>query len=311
MEGCTYEEIPNLDRSPEPRLSHVAISKDNNLYVYGGFGKNNEQYRQHIWVYDSDKNSWKQCITTGDIPDHVCGSRTTVINDSIYLFGGHNNVNKQYSNDIYNLNLDTLQWNVIETTGEKPSQRHFHVQWCTTTGFIVFGGSDGGGRSFNDTFHFNINTMKWTQPAITGTPPTRRYASSFSQRGYEEGYLFGGSGNNFNKFNDLHVFHLTTNTWREIIPSGPSPPVRFGATMNVVRQHQLIVCGGWGGLGVGALSDCWLFDVERKEWKELKVNNFVARRFHTSSNIGDELLIFGGTGANYEQLGSLGRCSFF
>lgn len=305
MEGCSYAEIPNLDRSPEPRSSHVAISKNNDLYVYGGNGK---QYRQHIWVYHSVNNSWKQCITTGDIPDHVRDSRATVINDSIYLFGGYNVDQRQYSNDIHSLNLDTLQWKVIETTGEKPFKRNRHVQWCTTTGIIVFGGG-GVGRMFNDTFHFNINTIKWTQPAITGTPPTHRYSSSYSQRGYEEGYLFGGLGNNL--LNDLHVFNLTTNTWREIIPSGPLPPVRMGATMNVVRQHQLFVCGGWGGRDGGALSDCWVFDVGKKEWKELKGTNFVARCDHTSSKIGEELLIFGGEGANYEKLGSLGRFSFF
>ena len=302
---CTYEEIPNLNRSPEARHSHVAIAQDKKLFVYGGEGKNDEQYRQHIWVYDTEHNSWDRHNTTGDIPDHVWGSRATLVKNTIFLFGG--SYNYQYSNDIYSLNLDTLQCKLIEATGEKPSQRCSHVQWRISNDIVVFGGYayvDKTNRYFNDTFRFNIDTMMWTKPSITGTPPTRRTGSCYSQRGYEEGYLFGGYDGN-NRFNDLHIFNLTTNTWRKIIPRGPLPLLRYGATMNVVRQDQLLVCGGWGS-GV-ALSDCWMFDVERNEWKELKVNNFVARRFHTSCNIGEEVYIFGGMDANR---GTLGRFSF-
>ena len=183
-----------------------------------------------------------------------------------------------------------------------------HVQWCTANSIIVFGGWDDGRSLFNDTFHLNTNTMEWTRPSITGTPPTGRFLSSYTQRRYEEGYLFGGYDNNYNYFNDLHAFNLTTNTWRKIAPSGPLPPVRQSATMDVVRQHQLVVCGGSDGRG--ALSDCWMFDVERNEWKELKGHNFVAQSCHTSCNMGDELLIFGGWGAKDEVLGSLGCFSF-
>ena len=305
--GCSYKEIPNLNRSPEERCAHVAIAQGKKLFVYGGLGENNEEYRHHIWVYESEHNSWIQYNTTGDIPEFVCGSRATLIKNQIFLFGGYNK--GKYSNDVYVLNLDTHQWKFIETTGEKPSQRRSHVQWRTSNDIVVFGGAAGGGRYFNDTFRLDIDTMMWTQPSTTGTPPTRRSASGYSQRGYEEGYLFGGwySGN---MFNDLHMFDLTTNTWREIIPRGPLPTVRFGATMNVVHQDQLFVCGGVGSGGV-VLSDCWMFDVERNEWKELKVNNFVARSHHTSCNIGEEVYIFGGWDANRKTLGTLGRFSFF
>jgi hypothetical protein len=127
-----------------------------------------------------------------------------------FMFGGKskvsdpvdepaNNVNYastfKFYNDVYLVmihqmpsgELDIIQWEKVETTGEKPSPRHCHSSILMGRNMYVFGGwSAVNGRSrqlyyefeqelfFNDLFMLNIDTYHWTKVETIGIPPCPR-----------------------------------------------------------------------------------------------------------------------------------------
>jgi hypothetical protein len=101
----------------------------------------------------------------------------------------------KFYNDVYLVMIhqmpsgeqDIIQWEKVETTGEKPSPRHCHSSILIGRNMYVFGGwSAVNGRSrqlyyefeqelfFNDLFILNIDNYHWTKVETIGIPPCPR-----------------------------------------------------------------------------------------------------------------------------------------
>ena len=111
--------------------------------------------------------------------------------------------------------------------------------------------------------------------------------------------------------NDLRMFDLGSHEWTSLeATSGIPPPVRHSGTMSVLKESEVLLCGGGGEYGM--LSDCWVWDIEEKRWEELHHHNFGFRGEHTACFVSDEegVLIFGGSDDRIDDaLNSLGRFS--
>lgn len=85
----------------------------------------------------------------------------------VYVFRGGNG--REYLNDLHALNVDTLTWRRVETTGEKPQPRanHSSAMLEETGELCLFGGWNGGER-LNDIHILNIDTSTWTCPRVGG-----------------------------------------------------------------------------------------------------------------------------------------------
>ena len=302
--GCVFEQLRDVTPSPEPRSDHIACLRGDEMFVYGGKDESGNLYNEHVWVYNTKTSSWKQKKTKKDIPNFVLGSRAWLNENQIFLFGGGNN-RGELSNDVHSLGLDTWEWTLHTTSGNKPSGRYQHVLWTIMNNIIVFGGSGKGMRRLNDTFHLNTNTMKWAQLSTTGTPPSGCGGCAHAQCA-GKGFVFGGDDGNNN--NDLHMFDLTSHVWTKLQPiSGSLPPARSYSRM-IVRNTDLILYGG--ACDGKVLSDCWVWNIEKKMWRELK--DFDARYSYTACYMSDDdsVLIFGGIDIDRKTVGSLGRISF-
>ena len=78
----------------------------------------------------------------------------------------------------------------------------------------------------------------------------------------------------------------------------------------IVRDMDLIIYGGNDNNKL--FQDSWVWNIEKKAWRELKDHKFDGRCAHTACYMSDDdsVLIFGGGNTDMELDGSLGRVSF-
>ena len=77
-----------------------------------------------IAVYDPSTELWSLLPTTGPLPPGEYGGCFVCVGRCLYTFGGHDG--SSYFNDMSKLDLDTLQWNKVQTSGSQ----HMKKAYC-------------------------------------------------------------------------------------------------------------------------------------------------------------------------------------
>jgi hypothetical protein len=113
--------------------------------------------------------SWSSPKMMGNAPSKRSGHSFTMVNDTIYLFGG-NDYRKPAgpNNELYKLELSSSEaanWTKIETNGPWPEPRSHHTATAYDGKLIIFGGFRSSTQRFNDVWIFEPETGKWSQPA--------------------------------------------------------------------------------------------------------------------------------------------------
>lgn len=131
----------------------------------------------------------------------------------IFVFRGGDGT--EYLNDLHALDVDTMQWQKVETNGLPPEPRadHASAYMPSTKEFFVFGGWNGTTR-LNDFYILDTVTLTWTRPRLLqqGTMPPARAGMTMSAV-KDRLYLFGGNGAEASMSNDLHVFDRSSMEW--------------------------------------------------------------------------------------------------
>ena len=81
LTACTFEKLPDVTPSPEPREEHVAFVREHEMFLYGG----EDNFKEEIWVYNMKTSSWKQQKTKNDIPKCVYGSSAWLNDNQIFF----------------------------------------------------------------------------------------------------------------------------------------------------------------------------------------------------------------------------------
>lgn len=219
---------PSLTR----RKQHTAVSDDQGrIWLWGGLSDasthaNNITYYNELTVIYSQ--NWS--VTTPEVennpPPRIDHTATMILNKYILFIGG-----VVYSHDVTDpagqltlnpvsmsslvlFDIPNMKWVNITAGGNIPAPRRGHsaVLSNDNKSVIIFGGGtpDGGQAQLNDVFILELETMRWTAPAIKGVPP--------KPRKYHKAYLigdlllvaFGLAGDN-KGFDDINI--LSTSTW--------------------------------------------------------------------------------------------------
>merc|ERR1712028_242973 len=107
------------------------------------------------------------------------------------------------------IRCDTMHWSRIQSDYNKtPGARGGHTMTLdsTETRIIMFGGQHPGPDEcflyLNDLHVFDVETLEWFSPRVTGKlPPPRSFHSAFCIE--TRFFVFGGSGPNGSKYNDV------------------------------------------------------------------------------------------------------------
>lgn len=87
INGSTWKKFDRVvDKSPVGRAGHVAMVKDEMMYVFGGQGAHSTLFND-TWMFDPSSNSWTE-LQVAVAPSPRLGHKGLLLNNSWIIFGG-------------------------------------------------------------------------------------------------------------------------------------------------------------------------------------------------------------------------------
>lgn len=172
-------------------------------------------------------------------------------------------------------------WTRRMTSGSRPTERSTPAVAALRKSVYVFGGVKDDFSTFQNTFYndlyrFDTSTDTWFLLSPKGSlPPARAFAASVAAEDRGLVFLFGGANynptfSNFTAYNDLWVYNVAKNTWKQLQPVNTGPVGRSRPNLWIVGDRLYL----FGGItaSFNTLNDLWVYDQKTNAWTELVPN---------------------------------------
>ena len=221
-EGCLNWEKNKTKKSnaPASRCFHTGWQYTRNLWIFGGMAKVERLAAQYLndhgyfvnghcnqlLCFSPSNLEWTNPKQYGSVPSPRAGHATAIIKDTVWLYGGCFN-NAVYS-DLYKLNMLSLTWTYIQTSGTHPEQRVL----CTLSAIsnkqlLLHGGKKTLNDVLNDTLIWDISCQIWRQHITSVKEPRCGHTSSPGING--DFVIIGGyHGTNGTETPNSSTFHV-------------------------------------------------------------------------------------------------------
>ncbi|KAM4772013.1 kelch domain-containing protein 3 isoform 1-T2 [Rhinophrynus dorsalis] len=240
----------SLSSVPYMRYGHTAVLIDDVIYIWGG--RNDTEGACNVtYTFHTGTLQWATPCVSGQIPGARDGHSACVMERTMYIFGGYEQLADCFSNDIHKLDTKFMTWTLVKAKGSPARWRDFHSATVIGTRMFVFGGradSSGQFHSNNEIYCnrirvFDLGTESWLEaPQSTAPPEGRRSHSAFAYRG--ELYVFGGYNARLNRhFQDLWKYTPELGRWLRVEVQGKGPCARRRQCCCVVGDKILLFGG--------------------------------------------------------------------
>ncbi|KAJ4955110.1 hypothetical protein NE237_011893 [Protea cynaroides] len=239
------------------------------------------------------KAMWLYPKVLGFNPSERWGHSACYSNGILHVFGGC--CGGLHFSDVLLLDLGTMAWNTIVTTGQQPGTRDSHSAVVVGHRMIVFGGTNGS-RKVNDLHILDLRTKEWSRPKCEGIPPSPRESHTATIIDDDKLVIFGGSGEGEgNYLNDLHILDLKIMRWTCPKVNGDLPAPRDSHTAVAINNKLLVYGGDCGDRYHG---DVDVLNMDTLTWSKLAVRGSSpgVRAGHVSVNFGTKVYVVGGVG---------------
>ncbi|XP_057471623.1 acyl-CoA-binding domain-containing protein 4-like [Actinidia eriantha] len=171
---------------------HSMMKWGNKLLLVGGHSKN---ISDSATVRFIDLESYHSGVmeTSGKLPVARGGQSVTMVGSRLIMFGGEDK-HRKLLNDVHVLDLETLTWDVLETTQTPPAPRFDHTAALHAERYLLIFGGCSHSIFFNDFHVLDLQTMEWSQPQLQGDLVTPR-AGHAGITIDENWYIVGGGDN--------------------------------------------------------------------------------------------------------------------
>ncbi|KAL5709750.1 hypothetical protein ACHQM5_020402 [Ranunculus cassubicifolius] len=188
---------------------HSLVSFGNKLYLLGGYSKESSEFVT-VRSIDLGTLECKVLKTSGKIPISRAGQSVSLVSSSLIMFGGEY-AGRQLLNDIHILDLETMVWDVIETTHTPPMPRFDHTAAVHADRYLLIFGGCSHSTCFNDLHILDLQTKEWSQPETQGdvVAPRADHAAVTIDGNW---YIVGG-GDNKSGASETLVLNMSKLVW--------------------------------------------------------------------------------------------------
>ncbi|XP_063300283.1 kelch domain-containing protein 3 [Pelobates fuscus] len=242
--SCSPSKVPYM------RYGHTAVLIDDVIYIWGG-RNDTEGACNVLYTFHTATLQWATPSVSGQIPGARDGHSACVLDRTMYIFGGYEQLADCFSNDIHKLDTKSMCWSLVNARGSPARWRDFHSATVIGRRMFVFGGrADRSGpfHSNNEIYcnrirAFDLLSESWLEPPQTTSPPEgRRSHSAFAYHG--ELYIFGGYNARLNRhFQDLWKYNPELGHWLRVDVQGKGPCARRRQCCCVVGDKILLFGG--------------------------------------------------------------------
>ena len=187
--------------SPTAKEGLAMASMGDYIYIHGGW---NGRANGDLHKLNTITNEWSLIVTKGVRPE-LCGHSMTVVNDSLYIFGGFDG--KLWKNSLFIINPDkAANWH-SPSISNPPGVRGYHSAVLFNKHIIFYAGYNGK-YILADIVALDIDSLTWFLPeTCSGHFPSARNAHTMILQGSQL-YLFGGYNGNRDT-NELHILETS------------------------------------------------------------------------------------------------------
>lgn len=256
---------------PSPRSGHVAVIRDEYMYVYGGFTSSGYgQAFRELWRYHLLSEQWDLVKPSGISPATPCSQSGLIIDKShMLVFGGTSYpFGAMNGNTLHLYNFKTEEWSflAIDPEIQAPSARFGQTALLTKDGKLWLIGGTNGFLFYMDVWVYDLKE--------------HMQALKNENQGFE-------------------------GKWTELTIDGiDRPRGRYKHETVLDGDTIIMIGGGWPfPTGETVIDHVYLLDTFSLEWKrqactaaDQNIGLPESRRSHTCTKIGQYVYMIGGTG---------------
>lgn len=248
------------------------------MHIFGGIDLR-EGARDNAYAIplEGDDKEWKELEIKGEIIGKHSNGGSFLKDNKWYIIGGL--ISNEQSNNVYALDLDSLECHKIAFKGTKESPAKIPEPMDSHTAVLVspenkkaliFGGYVGAKKS-NKVFEFLVDENKWREipnKKDQKLPAPRTGHSAVIYNGSM--YIFGGSSAECDKLCDFWKYDISNENWSEIKPPEGQeetclwPRVRSGHSA-VIHGTTMYIFGGSLGLTMET-NDFMCYNFSSSSW---------------------------------------------
>jgi hypothetical protein len=258
-----------------PRCGHSAVTIGKRVFFFGGTSDRFVKVHNSLHEFDIQKGTFREIAEAQGGPprERLVHAACADHQGRMWIFGGLT-TDRRALDDLWCWHSDENRWESIDYgVGAPPEPRYGTRMACLGDSLYLFGGSKEKGPALNDLYRFEPDERRWTCLETTsGEPPRPRYASAFIAVG-QRIYLFGGADGKGGYLNDLYVYDLAADYWKQLAPTGDVPEPR-GCPLPLCRDEKRIFLfsGAQSAARFGSWinGDLYVYSVSEKSFVRLR-----------------------------------------
>ncbi|BBN19454.1 hypothetical protein MPTK1_8g10800 [Marchantia polymorpha subsp. ruderalis] len=205
-----------------------------------------------VWSFDLEMDCWTKVATKGEIPSARSGQTVTRAGSILIMFGGEDAKGRKL-NDLHILDLKSLMWLPLHTSGNGPSPRTKHIAEMYDDRFLLIFGGVTRSKISNDIFALDFDTMEWSRLKTRGLPPTPRAGHAGVLVG-DKWYIVGGESR-VPGILETSALNISLMTWSVVAPASPDTVTSHqGLSVVFVQRKEKKFLVAYGGRGTEASS---------------------------------------------------------